>query len=738
MTITATSANDSSKTLQGNISITSTIVVSFAAAPPSSMLIDGATNLAATLTNDTQNQGVTWSCAPAALCGNFTPTATLSGVSTSFASPSAVPAGNNVTVTATSVSDYTKSAHASIAITSNIVVNFTTGFNAPSSMNTNTQVQVAATTGSTDPANAGVTWTANCGSAGACGTFNPATTANNVPTLYTAPLAVPTGTTVTITASAVSDFNKTATSNAVTITQTNATLPDGTYIFQLNGEDSNGQSGDSPFNVTGAFTMQSGEIVGGEQDFADSTFTGQDAIIRGGSTTIVTTADGNLQIVFDTGDTNIGTGASGLETMNVALTSPTSGLVTWFDGFASGSGTIVAQNSTAALSLPQSGYAFLTSGYDSTLQSVVIGGILNVDDLNSTTGTISGNGSVFDINNWGNIQQGQTFQQSTVLGPNSAPGAPDSYGRITFTLNPSTASKVSQLQLAGYIIDSNTIALGETADKFGGVTGGTALAQGSANTGKISQTNLSGYTYAVGDAGTDIAFFLDFAGTLTFAANGSVTGTADFQDTYSRLTGSISAPASSYQVEANGRVTISNLLLNSGKGEYGPMTLQLYIDGHGNALTATMDTTDVLAGPAYLQTFGGTFTGNYALGGAGYSAASSSPSGWSAAGVINISSGTVQTGSFTDFTSFENSQSSDLGLRGTVTGTSGTIVGFGALTPSGSDTFDFYPIDDFHAFGIETDAIQTGLLYFAGTNSCTPAKGALNSCADSKAVKTRK
>jgi hypothetical protein len=138
-----------------------------------------------------------------------------------------------VTVTATSVDDYTKTASATITVTSNITVAFTPSFLPPATMNTNTQQEIAAFT-TNDPTNAGVNWTVTCGSAGQCGTFGQTPTLNNVPTNYTAPLAVPTGTTVTVTATSVSDFNKSVSAN-ITITLPITTLPDGTYVFQVGG-----------------------------------------------------------------------------------------------------------------------------------------------------------------------------------------------------------------------------------------------------------------------------------------------------------------------------------------------------------------------------------------------------------------------------------------------------------------------------------------------------------------------
>jgi hypothetical protein len=73
--------------------------------------------VAATVTNDTNNRGVTFSCAPAGTCGGFYPSpASGSDVPLCYLAPNAVPSQNPVTITATSVTDPTKSASTTITI----------------------------------------------------------------------------------------------------------------------------------------------------------------------------------------------------------------------------------------------------------------------------------------------------------------------------------------------------------------------------------------------------------------------------------------------------------------------------------------------------------------------------------------------------------------------------------------------------------------------------------------------
>src|SRR5208283_4001330 len=74
--------------------------------------------------NDSANGGVKWNCTPAASCGttSFNPDETASGVASAFTAPTAVPAGNQVTITATSVTDTSiVSAPVNIIITAAVV-----------------------------------------------------------------------------------------------------------------------------------------------------------------------------------------------------------------------------------------------------------------------------------------------------------------------------------------------------------------------------------------------------------------------------------------------------------------------------------------------------------------------------------------------------------------------------------------------------------------------------------------
>src|SRR5882762_7494729 len=93
------------------------IVVTMISPPPSSLPAGGTASVAATVSNDTANAGVSWSCTPSATCGSFNPVSTASGASTTYTAPSSAPAGGQVVIMASSMTDSSKRANASVMIT---------------------------------------------------------------------------------------------------------------------------------------------------------------------------------------------------------------------------------------------------------------------------------------------------------------------------------------------------------------------------------------------------------------------------------------------------------------------------------------------------------------------------------------------------------------------------------------------------------------------------------------------
>lgn len=92
---------------------TGNLTVQIVQPPPAAIVAGGTAGIVATVLYDNKNGGVTWSCTPATACGTFTPTTTGYQIATLYTAPASGPAGAlniPVTITATSVTDSTKSA----------------------------------------------------------------------------------------------------------------------------------------------------------------------------------------------------------------------------------------------------------------------------------------------------------------------------------------------------------------------------------------------------------------------------------------------------------------------------------------------------------------------------------------------------------------------------------------------------------------------------------------------------
>ena len=544
-----------------------------------------------------------------------------------------------------------------------------------------------------------------------------------------------TATSSTFTADAIAGGPYNVTAAALTLTSANFVLTNttsvstgplgtGSYVFSLSGEDGNGS-----YHVAGAFTVgDSGAITGGEQDFVDPLNGDLFDQINPTDSTVTITADGNLQIVLDTGDANVGVG--GIETLNgtvLPLSATGKTFINEFDPSASGSGEINAQTSAATTPLA-SGYAFVVGGEDIGGGPLAIGGVINVDGGTATPGGISGTGSILDVSDAGSATtlQGQTLGASTVT------ATPDGFGKVTFTLEPTGPTVTTEIILYGYIVDSNHIRLVEAnTDAFGGTTGGLALSQGT-NTGTFNTASVSGNTYVIGLTGLDdIAGAFQAVGQITPGAT-TVTGFVDYNDLSVVETASpdpVTAPA--YTVDPTGDVTIAGLTDGADGGAN--VNLQLYLDGNGNALAITLDANDVLGGRGYLQTGAGSFTaasfsGPYALGAGGADVTSEFE--FDAVGLVSAE-GVGTFAGFVDINWFgPPATATDQPVAGTfvTTGTaasngifSGTITGLdvtSCTTFGGSgctaDVFNYYLIDATgDNIAIETDFNQLTLGYFA-------------------------
>ena len=666
-----------------------TISVALSSAAPSSINTSATASLVAQVNNDSKNGGVTWSvtCGSAS-CGTFNPASTASGSPTTYTAPAAVPTSNTVTVTATSVSDTTKTVTATITITAPAPPAISVAFTPapPTSLAASATSPLTAVV-SNDSKNAGVTWSVTCGST-SCGTFSPNSTASGSPTTYTAPAAIPTSNTVTVTATSVTDTTKSA-SATITIGGAAPILADGTYVYHFSG-----WVGTGPSFIAGAFTVKSGAITAGEQDFSDVQSGFTDPLVASGSS--ITVAGKNIQIVLATANTAIG--VNGIQTLRGTLVSSTRVLISEFDSFGTGTGSIDLQTSAGA---PSGGYAFAISGLDlaNPPNPLAIGGILNISGTSLSIGN-----SVFDFNlNGATIGQAETFASGTV-------SAPDSFGRVSFNLTPSAASGVPQFILTGYIVGANQIQLVESqADTLSDDLGGMALGQGT-NTGQFSQSTIANKTYVYGASGSDVNNLVNIGGTFAFNSSGTVSGNLALND--GTVFGTNPISAGNYTVDPTGRVTLTAVNVPAISATF---TFQLYLDGNGNALELGVDALQVTAGPAYLQTTTtADFEGGYALQGQGILNGSGLPA-WGAVGPV-----TVASDAFTGFTDYTAQSTTTSGATPTanqaVTGAENNstatlaLTGLDSTALTTSRSYSYFPIDSKRVLAIEIDGQQLGLL----------------------------
>ena len=101
------------------------ITVALSTPPPASLAANFGTATIAATTNDTA--GVNWTCAPANSCGTFSSPGSLTGVTNTYTTPTAVPTGNTVTITATSVTDTSQSASATVIVTNVVATTLAAG-----------------------------------------------------------------------------------------------------------------------------------------------------------------------------------------------------------------------------------------------------------------------------------------------------------------------------------------------------------------------------------------------------------------------------------------------------------------------------------------------------------------------------------------------------------------------------------------------------------------------------------
>jgi hypothetical protein len=385
------------------------LAITLSTAPPATLAASGTVSIAATVTNDSANGGVDWSCSPAGACGTFNPAHTASGAATTYTAPSAA---GNVTIVAAATSKSSTTASAAVTVTAATAITVTLSTAPPTSLAVNATASVAATVAN-DTANAGVDW--SCSPVGTCGSFNPTHTASAASTTYTAPAAA-----VSVTITAASTTTPTITASApVNITSgTTATLS-GNFTFSASGMEANSRL----FSLAGVATLTAGgAVTGGEQDFNDGTSGNKSPAggdqITGGSYTLG--ADGRGTLTLITNNTHLG--AAGTETFSIVMVNSSHLLIESFDSTATSSGSMDLQSPVLTdIGALSGAYSFAVLGKFSTTTEG-FGGVI----------TITGSGMLhdtIDINEGGTVTNGAS---------NGTYTAQDSMGRGTLSFGGNT------------------------------------------------------------------------------------------------------------------------------------------------------------------------------------------------------------------------------------------------------------------------------------------------------------
>jgi hypothetical protein len=180
-------------------------------------------NVTATVQNDSQNKGVTWTLSSAGCtgtaCGTLSAATSASGAAITYTAPAKTPSPAAVTLTAKAVADTTKTAASIITVTATAPppTPIAVTVNPTSATVLTVRTQTFTATVQNDSQNKGVTWVLS-----GAGSLSSTSSASGASITYTAPSRPPTPATVTLTAKSVADSSKTA---AATITVTSTPPP---------------------------------------------------------------------------------------------------------------------------------------------------------------------------------------------------------------------------------------------------------------------------------------------------------------------------------------------------------------------------------------------------------------------------------------------------------------------------------------------------------------------------------
>jgi len=592
VTITATTVATPVVTATAMVTITAANAVSInwtspALTPPSTLQLGAPVNISATVANDPVNppNGVTWvaNCTPGTTgtCGTFSTNPTQNGLNTTYTAPTVLPL-TPVTIVATAQAAPNPTVSQQVTIlapTLTVVINPPV----PTSIEagTNTQFTATVTNDSTPPA--GVNWSVTCtGGTGTnpCGSFSPVNTLSTVATTFTAPTALPTGGTVTITATSVAQGNVSASTAPITITANASTgLLKGQYALTVSGQ---GPSGF--FGVAGSIIADgNGNITGGEEDTAPC----GPVNITGVTGTYIVGADGRGSMTLNTGGGSC-FGPSGTQTFSFAIVGGPGApapraLVSEFNsgGGTNGSGSLDLQDTTdiaKGLGSISGSYAFVFAGFD--INNTNANGVSTTD----VGGTITVSGSQLSITQDVNDQGLGTVTKTSGAWTFTVP---DTFGRSVATMGSSS--------YAFYVVNAGQMQFLEI-DGTNFVEVGPAYTQGAVTSSQYV------YTFAGAD-GTQATLVV--AG--GFFASGLTSGLMDLNDNGLQTGANGAAFTASVTAPSGGRGTLTLTGTPTGVSQFA-----YYPTANSGILLLELDTGFATLGALLPQSSSTFNSGNYA------------------------------------------------------------------------------------------------------------------------------
>jgi hypothetical protein len=462
-----------------------------------------------------------------------------------YTAPGSVPTPATVTVKAYKQGDLTKTAQASVTITS------------PSSTLTISPVTATVAAGATQQftANASVDWTVSDPNVG---TTDPAVIGSiSAAGLYTAPLAPPWTGEVVITATLKSDSSQSATA-AVTVTFATASFQ-GDYVIRYRGFD-----GDQAIFLVGRFHADGHGII--TSGVMDAHMPGNSVVSVAFTGTYSVGGDGRGSVQLAA---NFGGGPVTLP-MRIVMTNRASARVIGFDDTGSGWGSITQQDLTSLTAGLSGTYVYTMDGFSAQLSTVAAAGMFTAN----ADGSVSG--GMQDINLGGNAS-GTSFIGTWGLDAGSGRGGL----AFTTTTGPSSFFIYMVNADTGYLVSQtgNQAVLGILAKQQS-----SSFSNASLNGGVVFASQ--GYTPAAAPSVPTVAFSVG-----RFVANGSGGTTGGVAD--SNVNGTIGSEMSvsaTYSIATKGRGTF-NITAGSATNH-----LIIYMISPNNAFFMATDAVAVATG----------------------------------------------------------------------------------------------------------------------------------------------